>query len=220
MGFSPFIALALAAAPLELPDVLRRLGDAAEAREAAGRCAYHEVTVVEELASDGTVKGSEERTYQAELEGVTVTRRDKQGVVAKGEPLADLLVEPKGAKGRKPARSPFHPALRPQFRFELKQGPGEALARVTLEPLKPDVERPRGEAVVRRSDGRLEELKVSPSKVPFLLQALALRFVFEDTPCGRLATVIETEGRGEGLIVETRFRTRTVLSAHAPVKSR
>src|SRR5262249_26069068 len=152
----------------------------------------------------------EERVYDGELDGVTVSKRERKSLVAKGEPLADLLVEPKGAKGRKPARSPFHSAMRSQFRFALEDGPSEGLMRVTLEPLKPDVERPRGEAWVRKSDGRIEELRVSPSKAPFLLKTVSLRFVFGDTACGRMATVIESTGEGEGTIVETRFRTRTV----------
>lgn len=203
---------------LQLPDVLRKLGDEAEKREAAGTCAYHEVTLVEELSPDGAVKGSEERTYDGELTGITVTKRERKSLTAKGEPLADLLVEPKNAKGRKPARSPFVSELRPKFRFALADGPTPELRRVTLEPLKEDVERPRGEAWVRASDGRIEELRVSPSKAPFLLKSLSLRFVFGDTPCGRVATVIETEGEGDGVIVDTRFRTRTVLSAHQPKK--
>lgn len=207
-------------AQLALPDVLRSLGDEAEKREKAGACDYREVTLVEELADDGSVKGSEERVYDGTLTGIEVTRREKRSVTAKGEPLADLLVEPKGAKGRKPARSPFHSALRPQFKFALADGPTPELKRVTLEPLKPDAERPRGEAWVRASDGRIEELRVAPSKVPFLLSALSLRFVFSDTACGRLATLIETEGRSDTVIVDTRFRTRTVLSEHAPAGAR
>lgn len=204
-------------AQLSLPDVLRTLGDEAEKREAAPPCDYREVTLVEELSESGAVKGSEERTYQGTFHGADVTRREKKSVTAKGEPLADLLVEPKNAKGRKPARSPFVAALRPQFKFALEDGPTPELKRVTLEPLKSDAERPRGEAWVRASDGRIEELRVSPSKVPFLLSALSLRFVFGDTACGRVATVIETEGVGDGLIVETRFRSRTVLDQHTVV---
>ena len=142
------------------------LGDEAEARETAGRCSYHEVTLVEELDAAGAVKGSEERTYDGELDGVTVSRRDKKSVTAKGAALADLLVEPKGAKGRKPARSPFHPAQRPQFRFELREGPSPGLARVTLEPLKPDAERPRGEAWVRSSDGRINARRTNRNDAP------------------------------------------------------
>jgi len=210
----------LALAQLQLPDVLRRLGDEAEKREAAGVCAYREVTLVEELGEDGTVTGSEERTYDAELTGITVTKRDKKSVTAKGKPLADLLVEPKNAKGRKPARSPFVAELRPKFRFALEDGPTPELKRVTLEPLKEDVERPRGEAWVRASDGRIEELRVSPSKAPFLLKSVSLRFVFGDTACGHLATLIETEGEGDGVIVDTKFRTRTVLSGHEPQRKK
>ncbi len=208
----------LALGQLQLPDVLRKLGDEAEKREAAGVCAYHEVTIVEELTADGGVKGSEERTYDGELTGVTVTKRERKSLVPKGEPLADLLIEPKDAKGRKPARSPFHSELRPKFRFALEDGPTPELKRVTLEPLKEDVERPRGEAWVRASDGRIEELRVRPSKTPFLLKALSLRFVFSDTACGRVATVIETEGEGDGVIVDTKFRTHTELSGHKPKK--
>lgn len=195
--------------------MLRALGDEAEKREKAPPCDYREVTLVEELNEDGTVKGSEERVYEGTLTGVEVTRRERKSVTAKGAALADLLQEPKGAKGRKPARSPFHSAMRSQFRFELKEGPTPELKVVTLEPLKPDAERPRGEAVVRASDGRIEELRVSPSKVPFLLSSVSLRFVFSDTACGHVATVIETSGRGDPLLADTRFRSRTVLDAHA-----
>jgi hypothetical protein len=205
--------LLLAQAPA-LPDVLRALGDAAEAREAAGGCAYQEVTRVEELGEDGAVKGSEERTYDDETKGVEVTKRDRTRVKPSGEPLADLLQEPKGAKGRKPARSPFHSAMRSQFRFELKAGPRDGLVTVTLEPLKPDPERPRGEAWVRLADLKLETLKVSPSKPPMLLDALSIEMQFGQTACGWVPTVILSEGRGQAPLLDTRFRTRTVLSGH------
>ena len=211
------LLLLLAAAPLSLPEVLRSLGDEAEKREKAPPCDYREVTLVEELNEDGSVKGSEERVYEGTLTGIEVTRRERRSVTPKGAALADLLQEPKGAKGKKPARSPFHSAMRSQFRFALQDGPAPDTKVVTLEPLKPDPERPRGEAVVRASDGRLEELRVSPSKVPFLLSALSIRFVFSQTACGHMATVIETEGRGDTLLADTRFRSRTVLESHAPV---
>ena len=214
MTFVSWVVLA----QLQLPDVLRKLGDEAEKREAAGTCAYHEVTLVEELGEGGAVKGSEERVYDAEMTGATVTKRERKSVTPKGEALADLLVEPKDAKGRKPARSPFHSELRPKFRFALVDGPTPELKRVTLEPLKEDVERPRGEAWVRASDGRIEELRVSPSKAPFLLKSVTLRFVFGDTPCGRMATLVETNGEGDGVIVDTKFRSRTELSGHKPKK--
>src|SRR4051812_1974170 len=171
--------LFLAAAPdggLPLPEILRRLGDEAEKREAAPACTYHEVTLVEDLADDGSVKGSEERVYDGEIHGIEVVRRERVSVTAKGAPLSDLLVEPKNAKGRKPARSPFHSAARSQYRFELAPGPSAGLLRVKLEPVKEDVERVRGEAVVRASDGRIEELTVSPSKAPLLLESVTLRF--------------------------------------------
>ncbi|MBK7857146.1 MAG: hypothetical protein IPJ65_00725 [Archangiaceae bacterium] len=209
----------LVLAQLQLPDVLRALGDDAERREAAGPCSYHESTTVEELADDGSVKGSEQREYDAVMAAGEVTKRERLSVKATGAPLADLLSEPKNAKGRKPARSPFVSALRPQFKFALEDGPSPELVKVTLEPLKPDPERPRGEAWVRRADLKLVELRLTPSKTPMLLDSMALRFVFDDTGCGRAATLIETQGAGAAPLLDTKFRSRTVLSKHAKAKA-
>jgi hypothetical protein len=205
-------------AQLQLPDVLRALGDDAEKREAAPPCTYHESTTVEDLADDGTVKGAEQREYEDELHGVEVVKRERLSVKATGKPLSDLLVEPKNAKGRKPQRSPFVAELRPKFKFALRDGPTPEMVTVTLEPLKPDVERPIGEAWVRRADLKLAELRVSPSKAPMLLDSMSLRFVFGETACGHVATEIVSEGKGRALLVETRFRTRTVLSGHGVKK--
>jgi hypothetical protein len=216
-GVSVLALLVLAGAPdagLPLPEILRRLGDEAERREAAPPCTYHEVTLVEDITEDGGVKGSEERVYDGEIHGIEVVKRERLSVTPKGAPLADLLAEPKNAKGRKPARSPFHSAVRSQYRFELADGPTPELKRVRLEPLKPDVERVRGEALVRTADGRIEEMTVSPSNVPLLLESVTLRFVFGDTACGHVAVEIDTEGKGQSLITDTRFRTKTVLSGH------
>lgn len=211
------LAMALGQAPA--PDaVLAALGEDARVRELTPHCAYREVTTVEELNDDGSVKGSEVRRYDVEYQGTEVLKRERVDVVKAGEPLADLLVEQRNAKGTKMARSPLHPEAQAQYRFSMKDA-----TTVTIEPREVDGKHVFGEAKLD-AKGRLAELSVRPAKVPLLLASFSMRFVFGDTPCGRLAMQVDIEGQGVAVFVETRFRSRTRLEGHAlvapPLKSR
>ncbi len=209
------LALLLLAAAPDLKTVMQKLGEDARARENGALCAYREVTTVDELGKDDKVVGSEVRTFDVEIKAGEIMKRDLVSTTKSGEPLADLLAQQKDTRGKKPARSPLHPESQPEYTFELKAGPGESQT-VTIEPLKPNTERMRGEAVV---NAKLEmtELRLTPSKVPLLLKSLAMRFEFIDTPCGRMASIVEVQGQGVAVFIDTKFHTRSVLQGHSKV---
>lgn len=207
------LALLLAAAPTDLPTLLKSLGEDAKRRESTPACAYREVTTVEELGGDAGVKGSEVRTFDVEYEKVDVTKRTAVSTEKQGAPLSDFLVQPPNAKGRKTARSPFHPDVQNQYTFGLA---GDI---VTIEPKKPDMERVRGTAKLD-DKGHILVLDVSPSKPPLLLKSVSLRFSFADTPCGRLPIEIDMQGEGVEILIETKFQSRTLLSSHELVRKK
>ena len=205
------------AAHADLKAVLKKLGDDARTRESNAACTYRETTTVDELGKDNQVLGTEVRLFEVEVKGTEVTRRDLVSVTKSGEPLADLLEQPRDTKGKKPARSPLHPEAQADYRFELKDGPGPDEQTLTLEPVKPSTERVRGEAVVDARTLALKALRFSPSKTPLLLKSFAMRFEFADTACGRQPRVVEIQGEGIAVFIETKFRTRSVLAGHARV---
>src|SRR5690349_21771812 len=116
------LLLAPVCARADLKSVLQKLGEDARARESAPPCRYREATTVDELGPDGKVLGSELRLYDVEIKGTEVLRRDRLSVTKTGEPLADLLQEPREVKAKKPARSPLHPDAQSEYRFELNEG--------------------------------------------------------------------------------------------------
>lgn|GEM_PF-3338277 len=207
------VGCSAAAAP-DLKAVMQKLGEDAKAREAAP-CTYREVTTVEELGKNDEVVGAEVRTFDVEVKGQEVLRREVVSVTKSGAELADLLQQQRDTKGKKPARGPLHPESQPDYAFALKPGPGDS-STVTIEPLKPNAERMRGEAVVN-SRLELTELRLTPSKVPLLLKSLAMRFEFVDTACGRQPSLVEIQGQGVAVFIDTRFRTKSILGGHAHV---
>jgi hypothetical protein len=211
------LLLASTAQAGDVKAVLKKLGEDAIARENNAPCTYKETTTVEELSreKDSKVLGSEVRLFDVEVKGTEVTRRDVVSVTKSGEPLADLLEQPRDTKGKKPARSPLHPESQVDYRFELKDGPSPEEQTLTIEPIKPNTERVRGEAVVDAKTMQLKTLQFSPSKTPMLLKSFAMRFEFADTACGRQPLMVSLEGEGVAVFVETKFRSKTVLSGHA-----
>lgn len=201
----------------DVKDVLRKLGEVARDQENAAPCSYRETTTVDELDKYGNVKGTEVRTFDVVVKGTEVTRRELISTKATGEPLADLLQQPRDTKGKKAARSPLHPEAQADYKFELNDGPGPDQQTLTIEPLRPSMERLRGEVVVDAKTIKLQTLRFTPSKVPLLLKSLLMRFEYGDTACGRVPVALEVEGQGVDIFIETRFKTKSVLTGHARV---
>jgi hypothetical protein len=197
--------------------VLKVLGEEARGQENAGLCRYRETTTVEELGKEGEVIGSEVRVFEVETRGTEVTRRESVSVKPEGEPLADLLQQPRDTKGPKAARSPLHPQAQKDYRFEVKEGPEAGELTLSIDPVKPSMTRLRGQMVLDARTTKPKTLSFSPSKVPPLLKAFSSRYEYGDTACGRMPVVMENEGEGVDIFVETKFRTRSVLDNHVRV---
>ncbi len=162
-------------------------------------------TVLQKLGEDA--KAREATAPCTFKEVTTVEALDKNDEV--------VLQQQKDTKGKKPARSALHPESQPDYVFALKPGTGDS-STLTIEPIKANSERMRGEADV---NAKLEmtELRLTPSKVPLLLKSLALRFTFTDTACGRQANLVEVNGQGVAVFIDTKFHTRSLLVDHARV---
>ena len=211
------LSLAPCAWAADLKDILKQLGEGARADESSPPCTYRETTTVDELNKEGGVLGSEVRTFDVEVKGMEVTRRDLLSVKKSGQPLADLLQQPRDTKGKKAARGPLHPEAQKDYRFGLTNGPGPDQLTLSIEPLKPSMDRIRGEAVLNTHTSQLQRLRFAPSKVPLLLKSLEMRWEYGDTACGRLPVALETEGEGVAIFIETKFRSRSLLEGHARI---
>lgn len=205
------LLIPLSAAAADLKEVLRELGQFTEEQEQTARCTYRETTTIEELDKQDRVLGKEIRVFNVEIKGMEVVRRDIVSITPKGQPLDDLLQQPKDTKGRKAARSPLHPEAQADYRFELEEGPGEEELSVRIEPLKPSPARNRGSAVMDASSLKLKRIQLSPSKSPLLLKSLVSTSKYGETPCGWLPVELEAKGEGVAIFIETRFRSHSVL---------
>ncbi|MBS1150072.1 MAG: hypothetical protein H6Q89_1770 [Myxococcaceae bacterium] len=217
---SPLHPLALIAALLGAADVgnvLKALGEDARVRERTAPCRYRETTTIEEIDPEGKVLGREVRVFNVQVRGMEVTQRQVVSVKKEGEPLPDLLAQPKERRGKQADRSPLHPQAQPDYQFELNDGPREGEQTVTIEPRTPGKDRVRGHAVVDARTHQLRSLELSPLKVPVVLKSLTTGFEYGDTACGRLPVALWVEGQGIPILIETTFRSRSVLEDHTPV---
>lgn len=198
-----------------LAEVLERAG-ASEARRELVDCAFEETTTVEELAKDGTVKGSFTRTHAIALEKGELKSRTTVSESSTGEVSSLLTKEPpppsKADAGKR--RTAFHPTRQQEFRFRLAELGAQGLAKVVYWPKEKSPERAMGTAWLDARTGALVKLEATPSELPAHLDRMALHFDFEDTACGVVAKNVTASGEGGFLLFTMRFRSRTTLSKH------
>lgn len=197
-----------AAAPVELPKVLERLG-AAEALsvDTPSPCRFKDTTTVEELDRKGAVEAREQYLWEIDRrERVvrTLLEIDKQG------DLSEVL-RPRPEQQDRTYRSAFHPAEQRHFRFRMFGGADPKTMLIQYAPFQPEPDRMTGVAEVDLETMTVKSLAVVPSKMPAFATSLEVRIEFGQTECGHMPLRISTAGEGGFLFYRKRFRSFTLL---------
>ncbi len=193
-------------AQLALPELLGRLAEVEKRLDQAPRCRCLELQTVEELDSDGQVKGREIRRVEVTRNGRVIESRKVLEVKAEGEKLSSSLRREPGKD--KPKLSPFHPDAKGLYRFALGKAE-EGKQVITFEPVEPTTERAKGQVTVDASTGRLLSISTGPAKLPLMLSAFQLDVDYADGPCVAQPSRVRLSGIGGLLFLKVRFRVES-----------
>lgn len=204
------IAASVAGAP-ELSSTLEALGREEARKDALGICRFVERVRVEELDSDGKVKGAVVREFAVER-GVGTYRRTLLSEELTGE-LNGKLAERNDPTPEQveASRSPFHPEAQRHYRFEGPTAEGEGRVAVSFRPHAKHPQRLVGRAVIDAETERILSISGVPSKRPMFVDEVKVEVDFAPTACGVTMVRSRTRGEAGALFMKVRFRISSEL---------